>query len=146
MTSGDKFVSTLQEWIDLYMGRSMRRFLRYAREVGLSMSMIGALFHLHHQGSSGVTDLGDQLGVTSAGASQMLERLVQQGLISRAEDPHDRRVKQILLTEEGCQVLQDGIRARQDWMLELAEMLSPDEQKQIAKALKIMIKKIHQMG
>ena len=62
------------------MHRSMRHFLRYARESGLSMSQFGALFHIHRRGSSGVTDLGDHLGVTSAAASQMLDRLVQQGL------------------------------------------------------------------
>ena len=83
------------------MHRSIRHLLRYARENGLSMSQFGALLHIHRMGSSGVTDLGDHLGVTSAAASQMLERLVQQGLILRTEDPNDRRVKQIVLTDKG---------------------------------------------
>ena len=88
------------------------------------MSQFGALFHLHRMGSSGVTDLGDHLGVTSAAASQMLDRLVQQGLILRSEDPNDRRVKQIVLTDKGHQVLQESIRARQGWLDDLAETLS----------------------
>ena len=75
--SPDPFVDTLKEWFDVSMHRSMRNFINYARECGLSMSHLGALFHIHHRGRSGVTELGDHLGVTSAASSQMLERLVQ---------------------------------------------------------------------
>ena len=86
MAKTDTFISTFHEWLDIYMHRSMRKFIHYARKSGLSMSMIGTLFHLHNGESAGVTDLGEHLGVTSAASSQMLERLVQQGLILRTED------------------------------------------------------------
>ena len=70
----DPFVSTVQEWIEISMRHSMHHFIHHARESGFSMSHIGAMFHIHRIGSCGVTDLGDHLGVTSAAASQMLER------------------------------------------------------------------------
>jgi len=97
----DPFVATLEEWIKVSRHRMMRNFIDYARRSGLSMSHIGALFHLHHEGTCGVTELGNHLDVSSAAASQMLERLVQQDLIQRTEDPDDRRVKQIVLTDKG---------------------------------------------
>jgi hypothetical protein len=78
MSNADPFIAAFHQWIDIFMHRSMRRFIHFARESGLSMSMIGTLFHLSKKGSAGVTDLGDHLGVTSAASSQMLERLVQQ--------------------------------------------------------------------
>ncbi|MGB2965217.1 MAG: MarR family transcriptional regulator [Anaerolineales bacterium] len=145
MSKTDPFKSTFQEWLELFMHRSMRRFIHYARKSGLSMSMIGALFHLHNRESAGVTDLGEHLGVTSAASSQMLERLVQQGLIQRTEDPDDRRVKQIVLTKKGCQVLEEGTHARQGWLDELSENLSAEEKEQIATALDIMINKANQL-
>ena len=141
MPLADPFVATLQSWIEVSMRRSMRNFLHYARESGLSMSQFGALFHIHRIGSSGVTALGEYLGVTSAAASQMLERLVQQELILRSEDPHDRRVKQIVLTEKGSQVLAEGIRARQGWLDDLAASLSFDEKQQITMALTTLVEK-----
>ena len=141
MPGDNELLAVFQNWIDLFMHRSMRRFLQYARKSNLSLSMIGALFHLHQREKAGVTDLGDHLGVTSAAASQMLERLVQQGLIQRSEDPEDRRVKQIVLTEQGCQVLEEGLRARQDWLVDLVEALSPMEQEHITSALEILISK-----
>jgi DNA-binding MarR family transcriptional regulator len=139
MQAADPLVVTLQEWTEVSMHHSIRNLICYARESGLSMSQLGALFHLHHKGSRGVTDIGDHLGVTSAAASQMLERLVQQALILRSEDPSDRRVKQIILTEKGLQVLQESIRARQGWLVDLAETLSDSEKETIIAALNILI-------
>jgi DNA-binding MarR family transcriptional regulator len=109
----------------------------YARRNGFSMSQLRALVHIS-QGTRGVRDIGDDLEVSSAAASQMLERLVQQGLITREEDPHDRRVKQIVLTEKGRQVVVDGLRAGRAWVDTLAASLSPDEIDLVASALAIM--------
>ena len=135
----DPFVATLQEWLEVSMRRSMRYFIRYARKSGLSMSHLGAMFHIHRKGSSGVTELGDHLGVTSAAASQMLERLVQQELILRTEDPKDRRVKQIVLTDTGHQVLEESIHAHHGWLDDLAETLSDGEKETIMAALNLLI-------
>jgi DNA-binding MarR family transcriptional regulator len=123
----------------------MRHFICYARECGLSMSQLGALFLIHRSGSSGVTDLGDHLGVTSSAASQMLERLVQQELVLRSEDPSDRRVKQIILTDRGLQVLRDSIRAHQRWLYDLAGTLSDSEKEAIIGALNTLIDKANHL-
>jgi DNA-binding MarR family transcriptional regulator len=146
MQHADPFVDTLQKWIEVSMHRSIRHFICYARERGLSMSQLGALFHIHHSGSSGVTDLGDDLGVTSSAASQMLERLVQQELILRSEDPSDRRVKQIILTDKGLQVVQESMHTRQRWLSDLAENLSDSEKGAIIAALNILINKANHLG
>lgn len=141
----DRFADTFQEWMEVAMRGSMRHFLRYARESGLSMSHFGALFHINRIGSCGVTEIGEHLGVTSAAASQMLDRLVQHGFILREEDPDDRRVRRIELTAEGQQVLEHGIRARQGWVDELASTLSADERRTITSALEILITKANQL-
>jgi DNA-binding MarR family transcriptional regulator len=71
----------------------------------------------------------------------MLERLVQQELILRTEDPKDRRGKQIVLTDKGNRVLEDGLRARQRWLDDLTETLSDSEKETIMVALNILIDK-----
>ena len=139
MSSVDPFEAALQEWVAVFMRRSMRSFIQYAREHGLSMSQINALFHIHHHGGSGVTDLGEHLGISNAAVSQLLERLVQQGLILRYEDPADRRAKKLTLTEKGAQTLQEGIHARQGWLHDLSATLSGAEKEQVAAALAILI-------
>ena len=78
-------------------------------------------------------------------ASQLLERLVQQGLVVRSEDPNHRRVRQIALSTQGKGVLQEGFQARQKWLEDLVKLMSPDEQEQVIAALKIMLEKAHQL-
>ncbi len=121
------------------MSTSMGTFLQFAKEQGLSVPQIGALFHINSRGFCGVTDIGDDLGVTSAAASQMLERLVQNGLVERREDPDDRRAKRIVLTERGHQVVRGSMEARQRWFTALAERLSPDERDLAITALRTLV-------
>jgi DNA-binding MarR family transcriptional regulator len=145
MHAPNEFHNVLQDWVEAFMRRSMRNFMLFLKESGLSMSQMGALFHVNRKGSCGVSDIGDNLGITSAAASQMIERLVQQDLISRVEDPADRRLKQIDLTEKGRKVIQESMRARQLWLEDLVEMLTPAEQDKVVAALRILIEKTHQL-
>jgi DNA-binding MarR family transcriptional regulator len=138
------FIASFQKWIQVFMCNSMHSFILYSKESGLSMSQIGAMFHIY-RGSHGVCDIGEDLGITSAAASQMLERLVQQGLILRSEDPLDRRAKKMVLTEKGQQVLDASIRCRQRWLNSLADILSPAEQEQIVASLTLLIEKAFQL-
>ena len=135
------FEDTLKTWVEVFLRHSMRNLNQYIKEQGLSMSQMGALFYIHRKGAIGVSDLGEEQGVTSAAASQMLDRLVQQGMVSRSEDPHDRRLKQIVLTELGAQILHQGIMARQTWLIDLVSSLPPSEQQQVLPALQILIEK-----
>ena len=145
MFDADPFLASIHHWMEIFMHRSMRNYIQYVRESGFSMSQLGALFHLHHKGSSDVSGMGDHLGVTSAAVSQMLDRLVDQGLIRRTEDPNDRRVKQIALTEKGRQVLDAGIRARVSWLDDLGKDLSDQEKAQITAAVSLLIEKAAQL-
>jgi DNA-binding MarR family transcriptional regulator len=142
----DAFLTTLREWVEVFMRRSMQNVIQYAKASGLSMSQMSTLMFLKRKGSSGVSDIGEDLGITSAAASQMLDRLVQQGLIQRSEDPHDRRLKHIILSERGREVMQEGIRARQEWQDQLVTLLTPDEMEQVIAALRILIDKANQLG
>jgi DNA-binding MarR family transcriptional regulator len=145
MSTSDQLTAALREWVGVSMRRSMRHLLLYSRESGLSMSQMGALLLVHRKGVGGVSDIGDHLGITSAAASQMLERLVQQGIVVRSEDPHDRRVKQIALTQKGRRILQESIQARQSWVDDLARLLTPAEQKQVTAALNMLVEKSGQL-
>lgn len=144
MSAPSPFSAAIQSWIGVFMHRSMRSMLLYAKANGLSMSQLGALMHIF-KGTCGVSDIGDDLGISSAAASQMLERLVQQGLITRSEDPHDRRVKQIVLTAHGKQVVQESMQAGKGWLDELATRLSPAEQEQAVEALNILVARASQI-
>jgi DNA-binding MarR family transcriptional regulator len=76
--------------------------------------------------------------ITPAAASQLVDKLVQSGLIQRVEDPNDRRAKLLNLTDKGKELIQRGMEERYRWVSELTDKLTAKEQEQISEALDIM--------
>jgi DNA-binding MarR family transcriptional regulator len=128
----------IREWSEVFMHRSMRDFRRFMDETGLSFSQINILMRLVHGGSTSVSEVGKQLGVTNAAASQAVDRLVGLGLIERTEDPIDRRAKQLALTQEGRLLIDKGIEARSKWVEGLTDALTSEEQNMIISALTLL--------
>ncbi len=133
-----QFNQVLQNWAEVFMRRSMREFVQFSKASGLSMGQLSTLFRLYHRGGCGVSDIGEDLGVTNAAASQMIDRLVQQNLIQRAEDPNDRRVKSLTLTQKGRALVEESIASRRRWMEELTQTLTPQEQEAIIQSLTLL--------
>ncbi|TAK10872.1 MAG: MarR family transcriptional regulator [Anaerolineae bacterium] len=133
------FERALYEWNDIVMRRSMQAFWRFAREAGLSMPQIQTLMRLHYHGECSVSDVGSHLEVSNAAASQMVQRLVEDGLVKRDEDPGDRRTKLLGLTPKAERLVAQAIAARHGWMAEMAEGLTTEERKTVGPALARLI-------
>lgn len=128
------------------MHRSMQLFSRFIKDQGLSFSQINALFQIQMQGDCSVSDISDHLGITKAATSQMLDRLVEQDFIKRAEDPNDRRNKLITLTSSGKVLVQQAIYARDEWLGEIEASLSPQEKELVIQALNLLTEKASLLG
>lgn len=90
------------------LGRAVRRLLRLAPEVhaalaariGVGVTDLLALDHLSTPPPpGGVVDLGRRLGMTSASATVLVDRLVRAGHVERTPHPTDRRRTSVVLTE-----------------------------------------------
>jgi DNA-binding MarR family transcriptional regulator len=138
MTKQIQFKKSIRAWMDIFMHRSMRGWGRFAKSAGLSMPQFGLLMQMHHKGACGMSDVSERFEITPAAASQLVDKLVQSGLIQRVEDPHDRRAKLLSLTDKGRDLIQQGIEERYRWVDELSGKLTADERAQISEALDIM--------
>lgn len=125
----------LRDWAEIFMRRSMRDIIRYTRTTGYSMPQISTLMRISKQGVCGVSNIGEYLGVTNAAASQMINKLVENGLLERSEDPDDRRNRLIALTPAGEALVHDFVNARYGWLEGLSDQLSQDRQEAIIGAL-----------
>ena len=126
------------DWSTVFMRISMHDFNRHARSAGFSFVQMNVLMHLYYRGPREVMAFGELLQVSRAGASQMIERLVQQGLVQRCESPDDRRVRLVHLTERGRQVVDESIRARQQWVERLVASLSEEARHAVGEALRLL--------
>jgi DNA-binding MarR family transcriptional regulator len=135
MSISEKLDLALREWVKVFTHRSMQEFHRSQRDYGLSAGQLRTLTHLHFQGVHQVSDIGDDLGVTTAAASQLVDRLVNMKLLKRTEDPDDRRVKRITITDSGRALVRQAIEDRFRWMKGLANNLTPTQQEEIISSL-----------
>ncbi len=139
MSTSKQFAETLHEWSHTFMRRSFHDFKEYMDAWGLSTSQANALMRLYHSGACGVSDIGDHVGLSNPAASQMVDRLVQMGLVERTENSSDRRVRQLALTEKGCSLAEKGVLAHSRWMEGLTEVLTEDQQAEICSVLSQLI-------
>ena len=135
MNQKDDLHQALLDWVHISMRRTMHEFTRWMNRSSLSNSQLGALMRLYYHGDCPISDIGDHLGITAAAASQMVDRLVQNGLLQRDEDPDDRRVKRITLTTKGKTLVQEGVEARLKWLRDLESALPKGEHREIIASL-----------
>ncbi|MGZ9234648.1 MAG: MarR family winged helix-turn-helix transcriptional regulator [Anaerolineales bacterium] len=138
MTSPSQLIQTIRHFMDIAMHYSMRERSHFAKTTGLSLPQFGILMQLHYRSNCGVSDIGDHFDITNAAASQLVDKLVQSGLIRREEDPQDRRAKLLNLTDKGRELIQQSIEQRYRWVDQLAEKLSAEESAKVIEAVNIM--------
>jgi DNA-binding MarR family transcriptional regulator len=129
----------IRRWVQASDMRSMAEWRRFVRGAGLSMPQLSLLMRLYHGGGCSVHDLGKGLGVSSAAASQMVDRLVQAQLVDRVESPEDRRVRTVALSAQGRHLIDRRIRSRYRWVDELVGELGADTKASMGKVLHALI-------
>ena len=138
MTELVQFSQSLRQWMDTFVHRSMRDSARFVKASGFSMPQFFLLMQVHRREHCGISDLSENLEITNAATSQLVDKLVQAGLLERTEDPHDRRAKQVSLSPAGEAFIEKAIAERSRWVDGLATVLNTDERSKAAEALEIL--------
>ncbi len=138
MATPEQFNLVLQEWIKVFMRRTGLDFKNFMADSGLSFSQLNTLMRLHFTGEADVTSIAGQLGVSNAAASQLIDRLAQMGLVERQEDPADRRIKCVTLTNDGHALAEKLIDVRRIWMEKFTNSLTEQQRDNISIALQTL--------
>jgi DNA-binding MarR family transcriptional regulator len=109
---------------------ALRRFLRFSEEqsrvFGITpqqhLLLLAVRGHSHYPGVS-IGDVAEALQIRHHSASLLVDRCVRRGLLSRREDPADRRRALVALTDEGQSVLDDITRANRRQLQSLKAQL-----------------------
>ena len=106
----------------------------------LTMPQLKILLQLYRLGDTSGRELAGLLGVSLATMSGMVDRLVAHDLVTRAEDPTDRRVRRITLSGTGTELISNIITAGADKQLRLLKRLTDAELRTVADAMKAMVR------
>jgi DNA-binding MarR family transcriptional regulator len=87
--------------IELSMSRMRQRFLTTITELGLSFPQAHAIKVLRPGHPIAMRELADGLHCDPSNITGIVDRLGDRGLVERGSAPGDRRIKTLMLTEEG---------------------------------------------
>jgi DNA-binding MarR family transcriptional regulator len=94
---------------------------------GVTLHQLGALRHLAKQGPLTMNELAARMEVSPSSATQLVDRLVQHGLVERLPHPTDRRVLRVAISESASVAVRDFEKERSRGLAKLLAPLSEDE-------------------
>ncbi|TDN91665.1 MarR family transcriptional regulator [Microbacterium sp. BK668] len=96
--SEEAVVPGLRRALTDYIRARSTAFSAARRELGIGEGDANALLHIAAHPGIRPTQLREYLGITAAGVTALIDRLVDRGAVRRDIDPGDRRVNRISLT------------------------------------------------
>ncbi len=139
MTSQTEFIKTVENWAKLYFFQSLTDFFNSLKHSELSLLQAYALTYLYFKGPIKISDLCEHMNVSPGAASQMVDRLEKLAMVSRVEDPADRRVRKVAVLTKGEEFVQDKFVFSQRWIGEIPTDITPEQKVQITSILSIFM-------
>jgi MarR family transcriptional regulator, organic hydroperoxide resistance regulator len=75
------------------------------KNLDVPLAQLKSLFIISIRGSTNIHNLAVELGVTPGNVTGIVDRLVEQGLLSRTHDLEDRRIILLQLTDKGREII-----------------------------------------
>ena len=130
MTSGDK-TELIHKIVDL-----QERFFHTMREkdepeawleLNLTIAQLKSLIFIRSEGTTNFKTLAAVMKVTPPDVTRIIDRLVEQELVTREENPENRRMQILKVTDKG-ETLLKGLRERgPQRMLSILKLLSVED-------------------
>lgn len=131
-----EFLTTLEAFLHRVACSRTDSDLRSMVELELSISQFRCLITLRqHEAALPINELADLLDLSLATAGRNVDRLVAHCLVERREDPQDRRVRLVSLSEAGQTIMTAIDDHRRAALLTFARSLDPADRERLHAAL-----------
>jgi DNA-binding MarR family transcriptional regulator len=107
-------------------------------DINLTMSQLKIMIILARLGGTSGQELARRTGMSLATLTGIMDRLVAQQLVTRAEDPRDRRVRRLELTSAGSEIVDGLIAAGEDHHQRLLQRLGEADLETVARAFDLL--------
>jgi DNA-binding MarR family transcriptional regulator len=114
---------------------AQRRMNRVIRErtldswvkLNLTIPQLKSLFYISRHGKVNPSGLASGIRVTPANVTGIVDRLIEQGLLTRTPDPDDRRISWLRVTDSGKTLINDLREGRAQEMRRTLGKLNEEE-------------------
>ena len=130
--------------LETFLAQILQDFMHFMHQTGLSRPQIHALLYIYHASECPISEISTLTDSSPAAASQLVERLVQQGLVQRTEDPLNRRMKKLRLTDRSLNLIHQGVTSNR-FLLDLLATLPQEQRETVRLALGYLAKASQQI-
>ena len=124
----------------LVLGKAFHAMTKFTmagiQESGLGDSDFRVLEALLHKGPLPVNVIGPKVFLTPGSISTAVDRLFSKGLVSRGENPEDRRIRLVALTESGKALIRPIYRKHVAEVRQVFTDFTPSELRQLERLMK----------
>ena len=136
----------MKEEIIAQIIEAQRRMNRVIREhtldswvkLNLTIPQLKSLFYISRHGRVNPSGLASGIRVTPANVTGIVDRLVEQGLLSRTLDPDDRRISWLTVTDRGKTLINDLREGRAQEMRKTLDNLTEEELSSVAHGFELV--------
>ena len=112
------------------------------KKVGLSAAQLFVVRKLAETQMLSVGELAQRTATSQSSVSEVVQRLVTAGLVSRQRSARDARSVELTLTESGRELAARSPAAVQDSVLEALNRMNPNDRKQLSRLLGVLMNEI----
>ena len=112
-------------------------------EIDITLPQMITLFAIHDSGTCRMSTLAEVTQQSAGTLTGIVDRLIDDGLVTRVRNISDRRVVEVMLTPEGTRRLQLVVDARREDMNQVLEHFSEDDIELLGRMLKRLLDELH---
>ena len=105
----------------------------------VTMAQMRVLMLLSAMGEARMSDLAHQLGIAPSTLSSLVDRLVESDLVTRKDDPRDRRTVVVALAPAGSRMLDQFNELGADALRSLLEQVPDKDLATVNKAIELLV-------
>lgn len=109
-------------------------------KLNLTIAQLKSLFYISRHGKVNSSGLASGIRVTPANVTGIVDRLVEQGLLTRTADADDRRVSWLTVTDKGKTLINDLREGKAQEMRRILDKLTEEELAIVAHGFQLVAK------
>jgi DNA-binding MarR family transcriptional regulator len=114
--------------------------------VDLTMPQLKTLIYVTKNDGATSGQVAANLGVGLSTITGIVDRLAEQDLVSRREDPRDRRITRVLATQSGRALVLELLQYRNEVVTAILGQLEPDQLKTVESAFQYLLDAVDKLS
>ncbi|MEG1256590.1 MarR family transcriptional regulator [Clostridium sp.] len=108
----------------------------FIKSLPIPPSHVKVICYLSHTGSSPVSQIAKDLSISKPNMTPIIDKLIEEGYVIRYEDPNDRRVLRVDITDKAQELFESRKQLAKRLLEEKMSTLSPEDLESLGSIVK----------